>query len=157
MNNGKYHTEEYKRKQSEKTDRNFGPVKEHTKVCEKCGSEYTFIGRERSKSFQSSRFCSRKCANSIGGQAKSEKYHADDVATYTTVAWRYHDKKCIICGEENVVAVHHLNENHMDNDPKNLIPLCPTHHQYMHSKHKHLIEDKVNEYVKNKWGAGLLG
>jgi hypothetical protein len=157
MNNGKYHTEEYKAKQKEKVDRKFGPVLEHTKVCEKCGSEYIFVGREKSKSFHSSRFCSRKCANSVGGRAKADKHHTDETCHYTTVAWRHHDKKCVICGEENVVAVHHLNENHKDNDPKNLVPLCPTHHQYMHSKHKHLIEDKVSEYVKNKWGVGLLG
>lgn len=154
MNNGKYHTEEYKEKQKEKVDRKFGPVKEHIKICEKCHSEYIFKGREKSKAFLTARFCSRKCANSVGGRAKADKHHPDESCKYTTVAWRHHEKKCVICGEENVVAVHHLNEDHNDNDPKNLIPLCPTHHQYMHSKHKHLIEEKVNEYVKNKWGMG---
>ena len=63
----------------------------------------------------------------------------------------------MVCGEKNVVAVHHVNENHDDNDPKNLVPLCPTHHIYMHSKHKYLIEDKVKNYIENKWGMGLLG
>lgn len=44
-------------------------------------------------------------------------------------------------------AVHHLDENKKNNNYKNLIPMCPTHHQYMHSRHKYLIEDEVNEYV----------
>ena len=47
MNNGKYYTEDYKRKQNEKIDRNFGPVEEHKKVCERCNQEYVFVGRKK--------------------------------------------------------------------------------------------------------------
>lgn len=48
-----------------------------------------------------------------------------------------------------IVAVHHYDENHSNNDPKNLVPLCPTHHQYLHSRYAGLIKDKVNDYVNN--------
>lgn len=120
--------------------------------CQSCGK--TFEVEERQKLFPSKLqyFCSRNCANSVGGRAKAKKYHTDAVAHYTTVAWRHHERKCLICAEINVVAVHHLNENHNDNRPENLVPLCPTHHHYMHSKHKYLIEDIVLNYVKEKWG-----
>lgn len=80
------------------------------------------------------------------------KYHADDTARYTTVAWRHHKKQCVICGEDKVVAVHHFNENHNDNRPENLVPMCPTHHQYMHSKFKGLIIETVKEYIRSKFG-----
>lgn len=64
------------------------------------------------------------------------------------ICFRHHPHKCCICGEENIVAVHHYDENHYNNNPNNLIPLCPTHHAYWHSKFKELIKDKVDEYVK---------
>lgn len=136
----------------ERFNKNFGIEKEFKVTCKECESIFSVIEREKLHPQKEQYFCSRVCANSIGGKAKSKKYHYDDVAHYTTIAWRYHKKECLICKEQNIVAVHHLNEIHNDNRPENLIPLCPTHHQYMHSKHKVLIESMVNEYVKNKWG-----
>lgn len=137
----------------ESNNKKFGVLTKYVVVCEAC--KKTFDIEEREKLFPSKEnyFCSRSCSNSIGGKAKSSKYHSDDIAKYTTVAWRHHEKKCLVCNETNVVAVHHLNEDHNDNSPKNLVPLCPTHHSYMHSKHKYLIENNVLEYVKQKWGC----
>lgn len=59
-----------------------------------------------------------------------------------------HAKECVVCGENKIVAVHHYNNIHEDNRPENLVPLCPTHHAYMHSKYKKLIKQKVDEYVQ---------
>jgi hypothetical protein len=67
---------------------------------------------------------------------------------YTDICWRYHQRECVVCGERLIVAVHHLNEIHDDNRPENLVPLCPTHHQYWHSRHKHLIEKVVLDYIE---------
>lgn len=102
-------------------------------------------------------FCSKSCANSTGGKAKAAKYHLYELAQYQTVCFRHHPKECVVCEEQNVVAVHHYNENHDDNRPENLVPLCPTHHIYMHSKHKYLIEDQVAEYVNNFTVVAQLG
>lgn len=65
---------------------------------------------------------------------------------YRTIAFAHHDKECVVCGENKIVEVHHLNGNHDDNRPENLIPLCPTHHKYWHSKWRCLIEEKVRAY-----------
>lgn len=138
-------------------NQSLGEYKIFTVSCAKCNTLTHVKERELQHPAKDKYFCSRSCANSQGGQAKSELYHTDELATYVTVAWRYHERKCLVCGEDKIVAVHHLNENHSDNDPKNLVPLCPTHHQYMHSKHKILIQDKVDKYVKNRWAMGLLG
>lgn len=139
-------------KLSKSSNKRFGEFKIFVVKCESCCSEFEVKEREKLFPSKEKYFCSRTCANSVGGKAKSKKYHYDEVASYTTIAWRYHERKCLVCEEVNVVAVHHLNEIHSDNRPENLVPLCPTHHQYMHSKHKYLIEDKVSTYVKNKWG-----
>lgn len=137
----------------ERMDHTYGKTTKFSVTCSCC--KKTFEVKEREKLFPSKQqyFCSRKCANSVGGRAKADKYHTDETARYMTVAWRHHDRKCLVCGEENVVAVHHLNEVHSDNRPENLVPLCPTHHQYMHSRHKVLIRDQVDSYVRNKWGT----
>jgi len=130
----------------------FGEYKVFRVQCGACGRDYDVKEREKLFPQKSSYFCSRSCANSVGGKAKAQKHYPDDIASYTAVAWRYHDKRCVVCGESNIVAVHHLNENHNDNDPKNLVPLCPTHHQYMHSRYKQEIQEFVDNYVRNKWG-----
>ena len=130
----------------------YGRLKEFTVECKSCSTNFTVKEREKVHPRKEAYYCSKACANSVGGKAKSNKYYNDETATYRTVAWRYHERKCIVCDEVNVVAVHHVNENHYDNRPENLVPLCPTHHQYMHSRHKCLIESKVLEYVKVKWG-----
>jgi hypothetical protein len=141
-----------KESQNNRVELNLGKVIDFSVNCFCCGVE--FLVKEREKQFptKTKYFCSRNCSNSEGGKAKAIKHHYDEVAHYTTVAWRHHEKKCVVCSESNVVAVHHLNEEHNDNRPENLVPLCPTHHQYMHSRHKHLIEDVVEKYVKDKWG-----
>jgi hypothetical protein len=144
--------EKLKESSKKRFDAELGEIKQFDVVCSCCGFDFTVDEREKQFPSKQNYFCSRSCSNSIGGKAKSLKYHYDEVANYVTVAWRYHERKCLVCGEENVVAVHHLNEIHADNRPENLVPLCPTHHQYMHSRHKTLIEQKVNEYVKSKWG-----
>jgi len=139
-------------KLSKSSNKRFGEFKQFSVICKTCETPFNVIEREKLFPSKDRYFCSRNCSNSVGGKAKSSKYHYDEVANYTTVAWRYHDRKCIVCDEANVVAVHHLNEVHSDNRPENLVPLCPTHHHYMHSKHKYLIENKVLQYVKSKWG-----
>lgn len=92
--------------------------------------------------------CSHACSNKFfrsgpnNGNWNPERYQS--------TCFHYHEKKCVVCDEVNIVTVHHLDENHDNNDPSNLIPLCPTHHQYWHSKFKYIIEDLVVDYI-TKW------
>ena len=144
-------------KSKERVTESLGKLKNFHVECYACNKSFTVKERENQFPKKDKYFCSRNCANSIGGKAKAKKYHYDEVATYSTVAWRHHERKCLVCGEERVVAAHHLNEVHSDNRPENLVPLCPTHHQYMHSKHKFVIESQVHKYVQNKWGISSIG
>ena len=137
---------ENKQRAHERLIERFGNVIDFTVKCDTCEKE--FVVREREKLFPSKNeyHCSRKCANAKGGRAKSSKYHTDDKAHYTTVCFRHHKKECIICGETNIVEVHHLDGDKTNNNPSNLIPLCPTHHKYWHSKFRPLIKSQVLDY-----------
>lgn len=69
---------------------------------------------------------------------------------YRSICFSYHKKECIVCKEDKIVEVHHLDEDNTNNNPENLIPLCPTHHSYWHSKYRHLIEQTILDYVNNR-------
>lgn len=138
-------------------DTKLGPIEKFTVACECCSVEFEVAEYAKQHPRKDKYFCSRSCACSIGGKAKALKHHSDEVAKYTTVAWRHHEKRCIICSEDKIVAVHHFDENHHNNDPRNLIPMCPTHHQYMHSRFKNEILDQVLNYIENKWGVSVVG
>ena len=99
--------------------------------------------------------CSHSCANTMFGHAnKGGRRHRSlkslqDAGRYRIIFQRYHKaRECLVCGEDKIVEVHHVNRDHSDHRPENLAPLCPTHHMYMHGKHSYLIESKVNAYVK---------
>jgi hypothetical protein len=73
---------------------------------------------------------------------------------YRTTCFAYHKKQCVVCGEDKIVSVHHMNEDRTDNSPENLIPLCPTHHQYFHSRYRNEVEHKIVKYLE-KWKISL--
>jgi hypothetical protein len=54
----------------------------------------------------------------------------------------------VVCGENKIVTVHHINENHNDHRKENLVPLCPTHHQYMHSRYKGEIQPFIDKFLE---------
>lgn len=88
--------------------------------------------------------CSYSCSNTYFARKRNP-----NPKRYTTICWHHHEKKCVVCGENKIVAVHHMDENKKNNDPKNLVPLCPTHHGYWHSRYRNLIRDKVEKFLTN--------
>lgn len=114
---------------------------ENKKICPVCNKG--FFPKEKIKI---SITCSCACANTyfrsgINHPNRSEKQ-------YRSTCFEWHKKKCICCSEKNIVEVHHFDHNSKNNDPKNLVPLCPTHHKYVHSRYKKLIYQKIKIYVK---------
>lgn len=136
------------------------------KLCEHCNkafSKFTFHRHEATckmhpdratycvvcgtKTPNASTVCSRSCSNT---HFRSGPNHSSwNKANYRTICFYFHKKECVVCGEANIVEVHHLDENRQNNDPKNLIPLCPTHHQYWHSRFKEQVEETIMNYVNN--------
>jgi hypothetical protein len=113
------------------------PVKQ--KTCANCGEK--FIGTRREQVT-----CSYSCSNTYfrSGSANGNwKQHR-----YRTTCFEYHKYKCVCCDESLIVEVHHLDGDKQNNDPRNLVPLCPTHHQYVHSRFAAKVIKKINAYVK---------
>ena len=113
------------------------------KECPVCSILFTTQkGHQREK-----QTCSYACSNTFFRSGKNNGNWKEDA--YRSTCFLYHKKECVICKEKNIVEVHHQDENHENNNPENLIPLCPTHHQYYHSCYRILILDEINEYIKN--------
>ena len=110
------------------------------KQCPVCGNDFeTSIHPKHEKTT-----CSYACSNTYFRSGKFNPNWKDD--TYRSTCFEYHKKECIICGENKIVSVHHYDENRKNNSPENLIPLCPTHHQYVHSRYKDEVIHKVDKY-----------
>lgn len=57
-----------------------------------------------------------------------EKYHNLDLLIYEEKT-----KKCVLCGFNKIVELHHLDENRKNNSEENLVGLCPNHHKMFHT------------------------
>jgi hypothetical protein len=113
--------------------------------CPVCGIEF-----KKSKN----KTCSRKCGADYK-MLDGFKMKLTKATAYQTIAYREHDRKCVICSERRVLEVHHYNGEHSDDSPENLVPMCPTHHRYMHSKYRYILETKVDFYVAERWGRDI--
>ncbi|MBS3140844.1 hypothetical protein J4405_01710 [Candidatus Woesearchaeota archaeon] len=70
------------------------------------------------------------------------KIHRIGYNTYKRIT-----EKCVICGFDKFVTLHHLDQNKKNNSQDNLIGLCPNHHQMLHTlKYK----DKIFQLLKDK-------
>lgn len=117
---------------------------ENLRECEVCSKPI--------KNYKTSKgTCSYSCSNKRfrtgedNGNWKGERYRS--------ICFLYHEKKCIVCGEEKIVGVHHNDGNHENNDPANLIPMCPTHHTYVHSKYKDEVQPIIDDFVRKFLGV----
>ena len=117
------------------------------KECPVCGKEFEdLLGNPRQKIT-----CSHSCSNTHfrSGENNPNYKEIKDVRSsskYRRICFEKHKIECIICGEDKIVAVHHYDENHENNSIENLIPLCPTHHQYVHSRYKNEVIETINKY-----------
>lgn len=111
-------------------DKTHGKIQKLEKFCETCEKPFTVMARKNEKRYKKSRFCSRSCANSVGGKAKSEKYGLGD-KQYRKIAFSVYKHECEVCSYNelpDVLQVHHIDSDRNNNDVKNLVILCPTCH-----------------------------
>ena len=146
INIKRYYTEQYKRKQSAKTDRIFGPLEEHTKECVRCKNTFTFEARLKTKIYERTLYCSRSCSNNRSDWWKGK------ASKYRTICFQNYPKECVVCGFNKIVEVHHRDKNRDNNELSNLIPLCPNHHHMIHIKK---YSDEINESIER--GIGIVG
>lgn len=124
------------------------------KLCPVCSKQFS-VGSGQKKEKVT---CSVSCSNTYFRSGEANGSHLDKqrriqngerVETYSEICWKHHPRKCVVCNECLIVEAHHHNGDHDDNRPENFVPLCPTHHQYWHSRHRHLIQRQVDDYVTN--------
>lgn len=93
--------------------------------------------------------CSHSCSNSyFRSNENNPNWKGIGTIRHRDVCFRFHDHKCVVCSEDKILDVHHLDHNRNNNIPENLIPLCPTHHRYWHSEYRNEVEDKILDYVE---------
>ena len=75
-----------------------------------------------------------------------KKWHNISIELYRKIT-----NKCIICGFDNVVELHHLDKNKQNNSENNLIGLCPNHHKMIHrAKFRKEVVTELNKVFKEK-------
>lgn len=111
-----------------------------TKNCPICLKEFDTTSNPKEERTT----CSYSCSNSFFRSGENNPNWKQ--GSYRSTCFSQHDKKCIICGEDKIVEVHHYDNNHNNNSIENLIPICPTHHKYIHSRYYHLIKNDVDNY-----------
>ena len=120
------------------------------KECPVCSTLFTTQkGHSREK-----QTCSYSCSNTFFRSGENNPNwgnfgDSQERNGYRRIGFNYHKKECIICGENKIVTIHHYDNNHQNNEPKNLVPLCPTHHQYVHSRYQNEIQHIIDNYVVN--------
>ena len=118
------------------------------KECPVCGKIFkTSKGTKREK-----QVCSCACSNTYfrsGENNPNYKDGFDGDKAYRKICFKHHPKKCCICEFDHIVEVHHMDCNRENNNPNNLIPLCPNHHKMFHSRYRQLVSPLIEDYIKN--------
>lgn len=82
--------------------------------------------------------------------SKQEKNHPNYTGNnYRKKAFDNYEHKCAVCGwneDEDILEVHHIDENREHNDLENLKILCPICHRKITSGKYQLIDNNI-EYV----------
>lgn len=119
------------------------PNKIPLKTCPVCSKEF------KPTSNRDQTTCSVGCANTYFRSGQNNPNYNPNKNDYRFICFSKREKKCVICGEDKVIEVHHYDQNHDNNEINNLIPLCPNHHRYFHSKYRNLVESQIDEWRNN--------
>lgn len=130
------------------------------KICPVCQKEF----ETRNSGPKQKKTCSISCSNTFF-RSGSKNGNFKDIAEYKKrtrnfalkyreICFENHIHACVVCGENKLLDVHHFDGNKFNNSPENLIPICATHHNYLHSIYKDEVIDKVvdfrNDFIKKK-------
>lgn len=111
--------------------------------CSQCNTVYKISERNLNKAVH--HFCNNKCKHlfyiqnpNIRGIFKKHN-GVSAVSTYRNLAFNTYEHKCYYCGYnqfEDVLQVHHVDENRKNNSIQNLRIVCPTCHSEVHKGYK---------------------
>ena len=109
-------------------------------TCDFCGKEFRKNRSEVTKTSKS--YCSIHCRN----QALNDAKRRPSINNYRAVAFANYEHKCAVCGwdeDEDILEVHHIDENRRHNELENLIILCPICHRKLTSKKYKLVGNTI--------------
>lgn len=90
-------------------------------------------------------YCSRECGNRHKNEQNTKWLNG---SAYRRNAFNAYEHKCAICGydeDERILEVHHLDENHGNNDISNLVILCPNCHKKL-TLHLFSYQELIDRY-----------
>jgi len=87
------------------------------------------------------------CYNFVFHLGRTKARNRKKMHNITTEIYEEITKKCIICGFDKVVDLHHLDENRQNNQKSNMVGLCPNHHQMIHNFQ---FRKEMRELLKEK-------
>ncbi len=87
------------------------------------------------------------CYNSTFHLDKVKVHNAKRAHNIEPELYRKIIEKCMVCGFDKIVEIHHLDHNHRNNSIDNLTGLCPNHHKLLHSKK---YQQEIFQILKEK-------
>jgi len=124
------------------------PATYEDRVCPVCNKVFTIISSQERERLKTT--CSKECGNTYFKSGKrNPNYKGIEAKDYLVKADRYGLNECCVCGEKEVLDIHHIDLDPSNNEIANLLPVCPTHHAYIHRGKYFLIEEKILEYLSS--------
>lgn len=106
------------------------------KKCPKCGRELPHHAKGLCAGCYNTAFYLEQTKN-----RNYKKYHNIEPRVYKKIT-----QKCLLCGFDKVVDLHHLDKNRKNNSINNMVGLCPNHHRMLHNlKYKEDIIKQIQE------------
>lgn len=108
-------------------------------ICKNCGKE------RYHKAFG---LCST-CHVKLHHYDKTKAYNYRKWHNISLELYRKLTNKCLLCGFDSIVELHHLDGDHKNNSESNLIGLCPNHHKMLHNiAYKDEIKEEIEKKIK---------
>ncbi len=80
------------------------------------------------------------CYNYVFHADKNKAYSQRKTSGIDVKTFRKTTTKCVVCGFDKIVDIHHIDGNKKNNANGNLIGLCPNHHRMINNyKYRHEI------------------
>lgn len=122
------------------------------KECPICGKVFiTQEGHPKEKTV-----CSHSCSNTyFRSEQNNGNYKDGRKNLHRKICFKHFEQKCVICGWDKCVDVHHIDGNHNNNHYLNLIPLCPNHHALTRMvKYRSSINKQITKIMSSVQDSG---
>lgn len=116
-------------------------------ICSYCGKSFMKPNSKLNGSKSGLYFCCREHKDlaqkvSFGLKEIQPSHYGTTIKDYRKIAFNFYPHECSVCKykeDNDILEVHHIDENHFNNEPSNLIILCPLCHRKLTSQKYKLI------------------